>query len=127
MPPRADDAGNALQVGDKLNLLEACLGKQIGDRGRLSEADFENDKAAWDEGREGSGDETAIDFEAVGARTQETRAMRLESIEIAAVADDEKGRATSANPARASLLARVLGRGRNRAPAGVALSRGLGE
>jgi glycosyltransferase involved in cell wall biosynthesis len=58
--------------------------------------------------------EPANNFEAVGARTQDTRAMRLESIEIAAVPDgaedDDKGREMSKNKTKGSLLARVLGR-----------------
>jgi hypothetical protein len=71
--------------------------------------------------------EPANNFEAVGTRTQDTRAMRLESIEIVAIADEEKERETAASPARGSLLGRVLGRRRSRAPAGVAASRGLGK
>jgi hypothetical protein len=58
--------------------------------------------------------EPANNFEAVGARTQDTRTMRLEAIEIAVVPvlaeDAGKGRETPGNKARGSLLARVLGR-----------------
>ena len=60
-PPRAGHAGNALQIGDEFDLLEAGAGEQFRDCGRLAVADFENQKAAGNERIEGGGNEAAVD------------------------------------------------------------------
>jgi hypothetical protein len=57
-------------------------------------------------------DEPAEDFEVVGARTNDTRIMRLKSIEVAAVsaaAEDEQSEAP-AHKARRPVLARLFKR-----------------
>ena len=51
----------------KLDVLEASGGEEIVDCSLLAISDFEGDEAAWNERREGGGNEAAVDVEAIVA------------------------------------------------------------
>src|SRR5579871_6333898 len=64
---RDRDTRDALKVGGKLNLLEASVGEERCNVWLLAETELEDEVAAGDEGGESGRDETAVDFETVGA------------------------------------------------------------
>ena len=59
------DAGNALEVADEFNVVEAGAVEEGFDVGLLAETEFEDEVAAGDEGAMGGGNEAAVDGKAV--------------------------------------------------------------